>query len=165
MKTKATLGICSMILNIVILIALFCIMVALLVAMISLGGAVGGATSGSLGSEGWELLGDLLVNGLGVLGTVMIIVLMVIVGIGMLFVLATIIISIVQLVQYSKKKDCKFMLDSIVKLVVDGVLALICLSSVTSNQPWWLLLGILPAGCVVLSIVSLCIKAEKDVSE
>lgn len=74
---------------------------------------------------------------------------------------STIIVGLVSRSNYKNGKPVDFTADAIVKIIIDGLIAAVCISSISIRQPFWILIAIVPTAVVVLCIISLCTKIEK----
>lgn len=165
MNKKTWLCISSTAANILMLLPLIILFLVLVCYLFGLDGIFSEADSmfashTGTDTDGWNMLGGMFLSGLGFVGAIIIVVGMFADILAMIFIGASVVVSAVSMGMFWKKKQCTFKIDSIVKLVIDGSMLLLCLGAITTKQPWWVLLGILPGACVACSIVSLCTKNE-----
>ena len=109
---------------------------------------------------GYEVLGGLAIGILGALGAMALIGIIFVSIAVLLMLIATIIVGLVSRSSYRNNKPVKFVADSVVKIVVDGLIAIVCILSASVRQPFWIITALVPATVVVLCIISLCEKAE-----
>lgn len=110
---------------------------------------------------GYEVLGGLAIGILGALGTVALTVIIIASIVVLLMLISTIIVGLVLRSNYKNGKPVDFTADSIVKIIIDGLIAVVCISFISIRQPFWILIAIVPTAVVVLCIISLCTKIEK----
>lgn len=109
---------------------------------------------------GYEVLGGLTIGFLGALGAMALVGIIIASVIVLMMLTATIIVGQVSRSNYKNSKTTNFTADSIVKIVIDGIIAVVCISSASIRQPLWMLMALIPTAVVVLCVISLCIKVE-----
>lgn len=110
---------------------------------------------------GYEVIGGLGLGALGVLGVFAIILIIFVAIVILLMILSTIVVGLVSRSKYKKNEPIKFIADAVVKLVVDGIIAIVSVSSISMSQPWWIVVSVVPVAVVVLCIISI-LDSSKD---